>query len=80
MARVRTQVYLEKSQYERLRAEAFKQKLSLSELLRRLIQQAFGPKRLSSAQLRRKALGFVGKGRDSDSDVARHHDKYLAGL
>jgi hypothetical protein len=75
-------VYLEKSQYERLRAEAFKQKLSLSELLRMLIQQALfvSPKRPSRAELMREAFRFVGKGRDSDSDVARNHDKYLAGL
>lgn len=85
MARVRTQVYLERRQYERLREEAFRQKISLSELLRRLIQRALFEEASAAsleerARLKSKALEFVGKGRDQKSDVARDHDRYLAGL
>lgn len=84
MARVRTQVYLEERQYERLREEAFRQRLSLSELIRRLIEQAlFGGQSeagLERSRLREKALGFVGKGHDPKGDVARNHDRYLASL
>jgi predicted DNA-binding ribbon-helix-helix protein len=84
LPRVRTQVYLEERQYERLREEAFKQRLSLSELLRRIIEQAFFGERggapLDRSRLREKALGFVGKGHDPKPDVARNHDRYLASI
>ena len=77
MARVRTQIYLEKRQYERLREEAFKQRISLSELLRRLIEEAFFAEPAGASP--ESALEFVGKGRDKRRDVAREHDRYLAG-
>lgn len=82
MARVRTQVYLEEKQYERLREEAFTRKISISELLRRLIQENLFEMASPAgrSRLRRRALEFVGKGRDPQSDVAREHDRYLAGL
>ncbi len=88
-SRVRAQVYLEERQYEQLREEAFKRRISLSELLRRLIEQAFfgkekegaGPlERERPSSTKEKAQGFVGKGHDPRGDVARNHDHYLAGL
>jgi predicted CopG family antitoxin len=79
---VRAHVYLEEEHYEQLRREASRQEISLSELIRRLIKEELchSPAKRAHHKRVEKALGFVGKGRDSQRNVAREHDRYLAGL
>lgn len=80
MAKVRTQIQLERRQYEWLKRLAAQRGQSLSAVLRALVDQALGGKEDGDA-VRRARLGFVGKGRDAggERDVARRHDAYLYG-
>lgn len=79
--KVRTQVQLDRRQYERLKELAFRSRRSLSATLREILDEALGLEEgLKDAQAVRKIrLGFVGAGRDVARDVARRHDRYLYG-
>ncbi|GBD31905.1 MAG: hypothetical protein KatS3mg081_2379 [Gemmatimonadales bacterium] len=79
--KVRTQVQLDRRQYERLKEIAFRRGSSLSAALRALLDEALGlqPQPPDPKKIREIRLAFVGSGRDSARDVARHHDRYLYG-
>lgn len=81
MAKVRTQIQLERRQYERLKRLALERGQSLSGVLRALVDEAFGGDTAGPAAVREARLGFVGTGRDREGkrDVARQHDRYLYG-
>ncbi|MFA5889595.1 MAG: ribbon-helix-helix protein, CopG family [Actinomycetota bacterium] len=82
MAKVRTQIQLERRQYERLKRLALERGQSLSAVLRALVDDALGGGAAAGAGAVREArLGFVGSGRDREGkrDVARLHDRYLYG-
>lgn len=80
MAKVRTQIQLERRQYDRLKALAAQRGQSLSGVLRAIVDDALGDNR-GRADVRESRLGFVGAGRDAEGkiDVAREHDRYLHG-
>jgi hypothetical protein len=76
-SKVRTQVQLERRQYEHLKRLAYERRQSLSSVLRDLLDQALGTPR-RPALVREVRLALVGSGRDVDGrrDVARRHDEY----
>lgn len=80
MAKVRTQIQLERRQYERLKRLAAERGQSLSGVLRALVDEVLGESPSPTA-VRDARLGFVGAGRDTQGrrDVARRHDRYLYG-
>jgi hypothetical protein len=76
--KVRTQIQLERRQYERLKRLAYEQGKSLSAVVRDLLDRTLAPDTRADA-VREARLGFVGAGRDTKHDVARNHDAYLFG-
>ncbi|HIE43384.1 MAG TPA: hypothetical protein EYP78_01130 [Candidatus Omnitrophica bacterium] len=78
MEKVRTQIYLERRQYDKLRSEAFKANVSISELIRKILDRAYFQREVKTSV--KKAFNFVGKGHDAKRDVAVHHDDYIAGI
>jgi hypothetical protein len=75
MARVRTQVYLEREQHQWLRKEAQEMDVSMTELLRRILADYARERRLSPP---REAFASITNLGDSGADdVAEQHDRYL---
>ncbi len=76
---IRTQVQLSEHQYSSLKELAGKENVSISELVHRgvdlLVKSAYGP---SEPERRANALAVLGRFSDDTSDVAEHHDRYLA--
>lgn len=73
----RTMIYLDRDELETLRAEARAQRISLAELLRRLVRQHLErrvapPPPSAAAHLKIVALGSSGR-----ADVSARHDDYL---
>lgn len=82
MSKTRAIIQLEDYQFEYLRKEAFSQKISMSKLIRRIIENDMKGKEGNSGRIRDidRAMSFVGKKGCGKTDVARRHDDYLAGL
>ncbi|MBI4227176.1 MAG: hypothetical protein HY600_02755 [Candidatus Omnitrophica bacterium] len=74
----RTQVYLADGEYEALREASFKARVSISALIRRLVDQ-----HLLGHRSRRKTpqglLALAGLIHETKPDVATRHDEYLWG-
>lgn len=79
MKLVRTQVYLEEAQYERLRAEAYRRKATLSRVLREMLDQAAGRGRRRPPLDLRKIRGYIGCARGGIGDLSVNHDRYAWG-
>jgi len=75
MEKVRTQIQLERHQYERLKEEAYLRRQSLSGVIRMMIEKGF--EAMSGEKDMKKAFSFVGSIYEDNSDVAEHHDDYL---
>lgn len=76
--KARTMVYMEPDELDALRAEARAQRISLAELMRRLVKQHLEgrpelPSASPQAYLKIVALGCSGR-----PDIAERHDQYLA--
>lgn len=76
---VRTQVQFTKEQIEALRAQAAREEVSVSEIVRRAVDAwvrgAAGP---SEEELRRRARTAAGRFASGRGDVAAKHDEHLA--
>jgi|GEM_PF-6566078 len=78
MQKTRTIVQLDEHQYNFIRRESFRRKVSISRIIRELIEREMtGNEERKDIE---KAMSFVGKRGCGSNDVARHHDDYLAGL
>ncbi|MHC9542169.1 MAG: hypothetical protein AB9903_21885 [Vulcanimicrobiota bacterium] len=75
MEKVRTQIQLERHQYERLKEEAYLRRQSLSGIIRMMIDK--GLEAMGGEKDMKKAFSFVGSIPEDKSDVAEHHDDYL---
>ncbi len=75
MEKVRTQIQLERHQYERLKEEAYRRRQSLSGIIRMMIDKGF--ETMGEEKDLKKAISFVGSISGDKSDVAEHHDAYL---
>jgi hypothetical protein len=76
---VRTQVQFTEEQHRHLKAEAYRRGVSLSAMVRELVDRSFPDvetDRRAKAEAAWKA--FIGCGNDTATDVSVHHDKYLA--
>ena len=74
---VRTQVYFTREQHAALRRDAQRNGVSLTEVLRRLVDRHLLAKG-SPEGLGERLFSFVGNGESGISDVAERHDEYLA--
>lgn len=79
--KVRTQVLLERRQYDSLKRLAYERRSSLSAIVRELLDHALGRDTETGEAVREVRLAFVGSGLDigGKCDVARRHDDYLYG-
>ncbi len=77
---VRTQIQLTEEQARRLRRRAKQEGLSLSELIRRCVDQGLSSDIGNRSELYRAAAGLIGRFPDQGGtkDLARGHDRYLA--
>jgi metal-responsive CopG/Arc/MetJ family transcriptional regulator len=76
---IRTQVQLTEEQVHSLREIAASEGVSMSEVVRRAIEDTVRARHLPSrAELRRRALAVVGRFRSGLPDVAVEHDRELA--
>ena len=74
---VRTQVYLSASDHRALKAEARKQGISMTELMRRLVALHVAGRAGVAAFPKQAVLSFVALGRSGASDTAERHDDAL---
>ncbi len=76
---VRVQVQLTEEQLRALRAQAARERVSVSELVRRAVgarrEAATAP---TASELKRRALEAAGRFASGMCDVSRHHDEYLS--
>jgi len=79
---VRTQIQLEKRQYDALRKWAFGLGISLSEAVRRCVAEKLAAERSAPSPMEklRHARAVLGKYADPEgrSEVAREHDRHFA--
>ncbi|MBI2263977.1 MAG: hypothetical protein HYU64_02195 [Armatimonadetes bacterium] len=78
MPKIRTQIQLEKGQYERLKEESFRRRQSLSAVIRLLIDKGLEASGRPKKVDLKKAMAFVGAICGDQPDVAARHDAYLA--
>ena len=75
---VRAQVYFDEQEYEAVRQAAFKERVSISALIRRLVdEQILGRKEKSKKNAAEWILSLSGLIHETKSDVAERHDHYL---
>ena len=74
---IRTQVYLTPSQHRVLKKEAAREGVSMTELLRRLIDTHLTRRRGVNAFQKDAVLSFIGLGSSGHSDTAERHDDVL---
>lgn len=73
---VRAQVYFNEQEYEAVRQAAFKERVSISALVRRLVdEQLLGRKKKKRGA--EGLLSLIGMFRETKSDVSERHDHYL---
>jgi len=76
---VRTQIQLTERQARELKSVAHRQGVSVAELIRRAVDKALTADIIPDREeIRRRARQAVGRFSDTVTDVAEHHDDYLA--
>ena len=73
----RTQVQIDEATYERLRREAFERGMSVSALVREVLQERFGTR---PRRYRLEDFGFIASGESEQGDLApvsERHDEAL---
>ena len=74
----RTMVYLEPEQLQSLQLEARNQRISLAELMRRLVKNHLTRDKGVPAASKAAYLKIVGLGSSGKKDISEKHDHYLA--
>ena len=74
----RTMVYLEPEQLQSLQLEARNQRISLAELMRRLVKNHLTKDEGVPAASKEAYLKIVGLGSSGKKDISEKHDHYLA--
>jgi hypothetical protein len=75
---VRTQVYLTEEQHRALRDAARRKGISMTALLRRMVERELVGKAAEPAHGKDAFMAFVGLGRSGRSDISEKHDEALA--
>ena len=73
----RTMVYLEAEQLQSLQLEARNQRISLAELMRRLVKNHLTQDKGVPAASKEVYLKIVGLGSSGKKDISEKHDQYL---
>ena len=74
---VRTQIYLTAKQHRRLRRAAAREGLSMTELLRRLVDRHLTPP--ARPEFSKEAvMSFIGLGESGRDDISQRHDEAIA--
>lgn len=76
---VRAQVYFDEKEYEAVREAAFKERVSISALIRRLVDERILGRRRRKKNAAKELLSLAGMFRETRHDVAERHDDYLWG-
>lgn len=76
--KAKTMIYLEPEQLQALRREAAKKRLSLAAIVRTAIKQYLESGDRKPRVPREAYLKIVALGKSGRSDLAKHHDRYLA--
>lgn len=77
---VRTQIQLTAEQARDLKKVALSGKGSVSELIRRAVDELVKSKsRTDAEEMKKRALAVVGKYHSGKKEISRKHDAYLAG-
>lgn len=72
---VRTQIQLDEETFERVRGIAFRERISISEVIRRCVRQALS----SGPEVGRpRELSFIGAGASGRTDLSERHDEALS--
>jgi hypothetical protein len=74
---VRTQVYLKPTQHRALRRAAARQGVSMTELLRRLVDRYLARPSARPDFTKEEVMSFVGLGETGRSDISEQHDEAL---
>ena len=74
---VRAQVYFDEQEYEAVRQEAFKKRLSISAIIRRLVDDQILGRKTERKKKATGLLSLVGMFRETKPDVSERHDDYL---
>lgn len=69
---VRTQIQLDEETFEAIRSIAFRERVSISEVVRRCLRQFLKGGRKRS---RRRAFTFIGAGASGQRDLSERHDE-----
>ncbi|MBI1926440.1 hypothetical protein HYR99_19630 [Candidatus Poribacteria bacterium] len=77
MYQKRTQIYLRPDQHESLKAEAQMLKISLAELMRRIVEEHLKTPNKLSLFAKEDYLSIVGLGESGIHDIAEQHNHYL---
>lgn len=75
----RTQIYIEEDQMHQLKLEAERERLAISELIRRAIQQLLETKKKSVNWNSDPLTKAIGKIKLAATDASVNHDHYLYG-
>lgn len=73
----RTMVYLEPEQLQSLQKEARSQRISLAELMRRLVKNHLTKDKGVPAVSKAAYLKIIGLGSSGKKDISENHDQYL---
>jgi predicted DNA-binding ribbon-helix-helix protein len=73
MTYVRTQIYLEPEQHLRLKAEAHRRSVSIAELIRKVLDEAFGREERPG-----DLTALIGIGTSEGGDVSTQKDRWVA--
>ncbi len=74
---VRTQIYLAKSQHRALRRAAAREGVSMTELLRRMIDRYLLSKPGKPEFTKEVVMSFIGLGESGRADISERHDDAL---
>ncbi|MDE0192426.1 MAG: ribbon-helix-helix domain-containing protein [Gammaproteobacteria bacterium] len=75
---IRTQIQLEQSQYERLKALAARRDTSIAQIVREGVEQVLASEQSDAAWDRFMAAAGCCRSADGPTDVSTRHDEYLA--
>jgi hypothetical protein len=75
---VRTQVYFSEEQHRALRRAAKREGISMTALLRRIVERELLGKFRSEDYAKEAVMAFANLGRSGRSDISENHDEALA--
>ncbi len=77
MSLTKTQVYLESERLKILKTLAEQEHISVSRLIRQLVNQYTNLVKINNDKTPRKPLSIIGIGDSGPADVSENHDKYV---